>query len=92
MIMFEKIKTTNIDELVEMLDKYSLNEHSPWFEWWDRKYCDNCIAEIAYNPEIGRDLPHGWCELHQNCRYFPELDDIPNSKQIIKMWLESEAD
>lgn len=91
MTVFEKIKAVDINGLIEMFDKFSFNEHSPWFEWYDKKYCGNCIAEIKFHPEINRDAEFGWCEMHQNCRYFPELDEIPDTKQIIKMWLESEA-
>ena len=92
MTVFENVqnKSKNIDELVDWLYEIG-NDYSLWFQWWDSKYCGNCIAEIKYNPEIGRELPHGWCELHQNCRYFLELDEIPDTKQIIKMWLESEV-
>lgn len=45
----------------------------------------DCESECAY------------CELAdesgvKRCRFFPELDDIPDNKEIIKMWLEKETE
>ncbi len=33
-----------------------------------------------------------YCEVYNKCRYFENLDDIPDNKEVIKMWLEEEAE
>ena len=43
------------------------------------------------------DLECAFCELAdetgvKRCRFFPELDDVPNNLEIIKMWLIEEAE
>ena len=90
MTIFDSIKNKNIDELVEWLDKYGQHDGSPWYEYWNESYCNKCKPEMGRIPELDRDLEFAWCELHNKCRFFQNIDDIPDSKQIIKMWLESE--
>ena len=81
---FDRINSKNIDEFSEWLDKYGAYDYSPWMEWWDKNYCRKCEPEIVDGKE------YGWCELHGKCRFFQEMDEIPNHKQTIKMWLEGE--
>lgn len=90
MTIFESIKSKNIDELAEWLDEYGLYDGSPWIDWWDKKYCCKCIPELKHNEIFGNEDEYGWCELHKKCKYFQDMDNIPNNKQIIKMWLENE--
>lgn len=95
---FEKIKSMDIEELSEWLDQYGQFEGSPWGTWWDKTYCDDCPSEIDYicdsegESEWLTPCEFGWCELHGKCRYFEDLDDVPDNKKIIKMWLESEIE
>ena len=91
MTQFENIKSKNIDEFAEWLDKYGAYDDSSWMKWWDDNYCDKCESETAYVQEFDKVCECAWCELNGKCKYFQELDDIPDSKQIIKMWLESEG-
>ena len=37
----------------------------------------------------GREFPCSYCELNGNCKFFPDLDEAPDNKMIIKMWLET---
>ena len=91
MTVFENLKAKNIDELVDWLYEYCDFDSAPWWKWWDENYCSKCESVISRISEIGRDVEFAWCELHDKCRFFSEMDDIPDTKQIIKMWLESEA-
>lgn len=90
MTVFDNIKSKNIDEFAEWLDKYGMCDNSPWISWWDKTYCNSCDVEVTciIDPDI--ELECSWCELNGKCKYFKNIDGIPNNKQIIKMWLESE--
>lgn len=90
MTVFENIKSKNIDELVEWIDKYFAFDFSPYMKWWDKCYCDKCKPEVVDDPETGLEFCNAYCELHDKCKYFQDMDDIPSVKETIKMWLESE--
>lgn len=90
MKVIDNIKSKNIDEFAEWIDKYGLFDGSPWMNWWNDNYCKNCEEEIAYVPYLKRKSKCCWCELHGKCRFFQDMNDIPNIKDMIKMWLESE--
>lgn len=90
MTVFESIKTKNIDELVDWFNEHCDFDSAPWWKWWDKNYCNNCKSEVGHISEIGREMEFAWCELHDNCKFFKDMDNIPNTKQIIKMWLMSE--
>lgn len=85
MTVFDNIKNLNIDEFVDWLDENILCDNAPWWKHFDDNYCSKCIAEID-----NRNHKCGYCELNGKCRYFQDLDNIPDRKQIIKMWLASE--
>ena len=43
------------------------------------------------------EIKCAYCELAdesgiKKCRFFPELNDVPDNKEMIKMWLEEEAE
>ena len=98
MTVFENFKSKNIDELAEWLDKHCEFDTAPWWRFWDKNYCNKCEPEIAYitnpNKDIDSDieLECAWCELHHKCKFFQEMNDIPDIKQTIKMWLMSECE
>lgn len=83
MTVYESFKSKSIDELAEWLDKHVIDD-SPWIGWFDRKYCNKCDA-VHYE-----DDDYSWCELNGKCRFFQDMPNIPDNKQIIKMWLERE--
>ena len=95
---YDKIKSMNINELSKWLDKYGQFDSSPWMEWWNETYCSKCTSETGYITDFGGEYEwqtpceFAWCELHDKCRYFEDLEDVPDNKEIIKMWLESEID
>ena len=87
MTVFESFKANNIDELAEWLDKYIVCiDEAPWTLWWDKNYCKKCAAEVVNFDE------YGYCELHDKCRFFQDMYDVPDNKCVIKLWLESEND
>ena len=88
--VFEKFKSMNIDELAEWLDKYGMFDNSPWMSWFDQKYCKNCEDIMCKYEDSEREFPCSYCELNGNCKFFSGLDEVPDNKKIIKMWLESE--
>lgn len=89
MTNFEKIQSMNIEELSEWFDQHAETDNSPWTNWWDETYCKKCPS-IRRKNEWGLTCEFGWCELHDRCKYFQDLNDIPDNKTVIKMWLKSE--
>ena len=71
------------------LDKYGDFDSAPWMRWFDKNYCDKCEAVVIQS--LNGCNGYAWCELHNKCKFFQDMNDIPDSKQTIKMWLESEA-
>lgn len=92
MTVFEFITSMSIDELAELLDEYGMFDGSPWMDLFDKNYCLKCESEIVRIPNIDGERVEeaGWCELHGKCKYFQDMDEIPDNKAIIKMWLEKE--
>lgn len=89
MTVFENFKNKNIDELANWLAEHCMFDSAPWWRFWDKNYCNKCKEEIAVD-EDGYEKECAYCELHGNCRFFKEMNEIPDNKQTIKMWLESE--
>ena len=90
MTVFEKIKSKNIDELAEWLDKYCIYDGAPWVNFWDINYCEKCES-IELSNSLGYNTDYAYCEVNGHCKFFKELKDVPSTKQLIKMWLESES-
>ena len=102
MTKFESIKSKNIDEFAEWLDKHGQYEGSAWCEWFDKNYCQKCEMITISRKEYARivgwncsdyygDIECGYCEVHKKCRFFEDMDKVPDNTEIIKMWLETEA-
>ena len=100
MNVFEKFITSDIDTLVMWFDKYSQVNDSHWMNWWDENYCDKCESIVLPTEEYrsifgcssyADTMTCGYCELKGKCKFFPDLDAVPDNKDIIKMWLESEV-
>lgn len=90
MTKYNKIKTMSIDEVAEWIAKNGQFDGSPWMDWFNKKYCENCPAEKVYVEYWGNYQDCAWCELHDKCKFFPDLNDTPGLEMIIKMWLETE--
>lgn len=89
--VFDKFRSMNIDELAEWIDEHGEFDGSPWMSWFDQQYCKNCEYIMCKYEDGEREFPFSYCELNGNCKFFPDLDDVPDNKMIIKMWLESEV-
>lgn len=85
---FDIFKMKNLDELADWLDKHGAYDNSIWGDWFDKNYCSKC--EPVVTDEFTNE--YAWCELNGKCKYFQELDMIPSNKQVVKMWLETEAE
>ena len=97
MTIFEQIKNMSVDEFAEWLDEHGRLNGSPWLQWWEETYCNQCPVEHGYLPDYTGmhtyQVPteFAWCELHDKCKFFLEMDETPDNKDIIKMWLESKV-
>ena len=91
---FEKIKSMTIEELTDWIDKYGQFDVSPWMEWFDKTYCKNCESIKSHSKQynFNTEISYAYCELHDNCKFFPDIEYIPDNKDIIRMWLDAETD
>lgn len=91
MTIFDVFKSKNIDELSEWLDEHIMPDAAPWIKWFDSKFCKQCKEESFYDEESGVETICMWCEYYDKCKFFEHLGNIPDCKQVAKMWLESEV-
>lgn len=93
MTNYEKIKSMSEEELANFLVRYT---EAPWMDWWDKNYCSKCETVRLTQEESQKYLgikpfreiiEAGYCEVHDRCRYFVELDHCVTNKEIIELWL-----
>lgn len=91
---YERIRNMSIDDLAEFLDERWSHDNDPSIEWWNRKYCGHCEPVMKHVNFSGREteMDFAWCEVNGKCKYFPELEEYPNTKQMMKLWLEEEIE
>ena len=98
---FEKLKSMSMEDLAAWLDKNGIIDNSPWLEDFNNKYCANCEsvmckyenaeAAVGFKPYFSDDeIECAWCEIYKKCRFFPDMDKVPDGVEMAKMWLESE--
>lgn len=94
MTNFDKIKSLNIDQFAEWLDSNGMWDNSPWSQWFDERYCKQCesVKAIVQNFGSERECEFAWCELEHKCKFFQSLPEEPSPKDVIKLWLEAEAE
>lgn len=92
MTRFEYFKNMGIDTFSEWLDEHGQFDDSPWMMDFDRKYCQNCEPIMCHYEDSEREFPCSYCEVHEKCKFFPDMIEAPGNKEIIKMWLESEVE
>lgn len=92
MTNYEYITHMSVDEMAEWLDKYGMFDNSPWISWFDQKYCKICPNVMCKSADDTRIFPCSYCEVYDTCRFFQDLDEVPDNKMIIKMWLGSEVE
>lgn len=89
MTNYERITHMRVDEMAKWIDEHGMFDNSPWMSWFDQKYCKNCPDIICKYVDDSREFPCSYCEVYNTCKFFQNLDDVPDNKMIIKMWLES---
>ena len=77
----EKVK--DIDAFAGWYVKNCLHDGDPTVDWWDRTYCQKCESVFKDNNE------YAYCELYEKCRFFPDMDEVPDCKEVTKLWLQS---
>jgi hypothetical protein len=102
MTNFEYLQSLSVDKLAKWLDEHGQFDGSPWMDFFNENYCKKCEAitverdvskdKLGISALCGGDTDCAWCELHHKCKYFQELDDVPDNEEIIKMWLNHEVD
>ena len=92
---------TDEEELAKCLSEM-VSGDSLWNEWFSKRHCDACESIIipsenakevlGFEPMIPQEkYVCAYCEVHDKCKLFPELDSTPTDEVICKMWLESEV-
>lgn len=98
---FDNIKSLSLDGFAEWLDSLAYNEDAPWNVWFDNAYCNKCKSiECSHAEYWGEDkepfchgtITCGYCELHNKCKFFPDLDTPLDTVEVIKLWLRREVD
>lgn len=92
-----KLQTMSIDQLVNWLDENGYHD-AIWWKWFEETYCEKGESETVYIDE--HEGEHIWktececayCEVHDKCRFFPDMDEVPDSKETITLWLEAEVE
>ena len=77
------------NELVKFLDS-NYYDDTEWNNWFNKEYCnlEKCpTIEIKHDADNENYNTHecAYCEINRKCKFF---DFIPNSREIIKLWLE----
>lgn len=92
---FEKLKAMTIDQLVEWLDENGHHD-AIWWKWFEDTYCDKCESETVYVDDyfLGPNTEHkcAYCEVHNECRFFPGYSFVVDNKDAVRLWLEAEAE
>jgi hypothetical protein len=93
----------DIEQLADWLDENGQFDTAPWSEWFSKKYCNNCESikckyadaeeKLGFSPytRYSGEVECTYCELENKCRFFQMLDDVPNNREVIRMWLEEES-
>lgn len=74
------------EEVVDLLETHLANGDCPWDDWFNDYYCNDCPSIVVKEERSGRetDVHYGYCELHDECRYF---DFEVSEKEMISLWL-----
>ena len=96
-MIYEKFKSMTIAEMANWIDKNGQFDGSPWLKWFDQEYCQKCEpVECTYSeakeklgitPFYDDTVECSYCEVYGKCRYFEDHKEVPDNKEIIKMWL-----
>ena len=91
---FEKLKSLDINTFSKWLNAYGRDD-APWNTWFDSTYCQKCESVVATVDDFfgeSRECKFAYCELEKKCRFFQDMDREPRSRDVVKMWLETEVE
>lgn len=81
----------NIDEFAKWLNE-NCGDDAAWILWYDKNYCKECACvNINGEESFDYDADYAYCEIYKKCRFFPDMNEVPDCLEIVKMWLNSEA-
>lgn len=100
---FEKLQSMSMDELAKWLDKNGIVDDGPWMTHFNNTYCANCESVMCKHEDAEDILEFklfpwedeaecAYCEVYKKCRYFQDMDEVPDGKEIVKLWLEAEVE
>lgn len=100
---FEKLQSMSMDEFAKWLHKHGIVDNGPWDNHFNKTYCDKCESVMCKAADVESVLGFklfpwedeaecGYCEVNHKCRFFPDMDDVPDSVEMIKLWLKAEAE
>ena len=91
-----------IDELAKWLDEHLMFDDAPHMQWFVENYCDKCESimckyedsekVLGFKPFYDAEVECTYCEIYKKCRFFPNMDEVPDGKETVKLWLESEIE
>lgn len=100
MTNLEQLQSMSLDAFAEWLDKHGQFDDSPWMNWFNETYCTKCESikckiestNIGLSPLYPeQEVNCAYCELNKNCKFFPESEEVPDTKSVLKLWLELEV-
>ena len=101
MTNLECLKSLSLEDFANWLDEYGQSDGELWSDWFDKTYCEKCEpvkCTVADSENVGLKPPWlsntlecAYCELEKKCKFFENLEDVPDNKEIIKMWLMQEV-
>ena len=93
MTNFKYLQSMSADELAKWLDGHLMFDDAPHMQWFVENYCDKCGSiEGQYEGVLGtHKCEFAYCETEHKCRYFQDIQRVPDNLEIIKMWLEVEV-
>ena len=92
MTVFEQLKSMNIDEFASWFEKNCTHDYDPAIKWWNERYCSKCEPLKVMASYLEHEIEVSWCEINDKCKFFQNMNKVPDNTQMIKMWLESEVE
>lgn len=84
---FKMLKSLSLVETIKFLNKVSMDNWTPWVEWFDAEYCSACTEEKLYLTETGEEVVLKICEGEDFC---PILNGELDNKNVLRKWLLSD--
>lgn len=91
---FEQLQLMSQNEFAKWLDKHLAFDDAPHMVWFGKNYCDKCDrVELLVESGYGTyKQTFAYCECEHKCRFFPDVDEVPDSLETLKLWLEAEVE